>query len=221
MLPWMPTRACGRRRTFRESDATFSSRRRARNRAAVSGARIKSSVANQVPCELALVKLLSPFPPQCPARPPTPFTRRLPSSRLGTSGLLAIESLREREARRDTREGATLRASLAPRHNYIHTYARDRTCWSERPLSLSISPLWAWERAKLFSGSPKGALSWHRDAQTQRSPRWSFSHCIDGSPGTLDDASSPTCTTTANPAQTNSLSLQVQSGIRVGLTTVR
>lgn len=50
---------------------------------------------------------------------------------------------------------------------------------------------------------------------------WSVSNCIDGSPGTLDDASSPTCATTANPAQTNSLSLQVQSGIRVGLTTVR
>jgi hypothetical protein len=138
MLPWMPTRACGRRRTFRESDATFSSRRRARNRAAVSGARIKSSVANQVPCELALVKLLSPFPPQCPARP---FTRRLPSSRVVwvppvcsrsracASARLDATHARERHSERRWHHGTTI---------YIHTRATVRVGRSDLCLSLSL-----------------------------------------------------------------------------------
>ena len=124
MLPWMPKNAAKNLPRIGSPLPVFSSRRRARNRAAVSGARIKSSVANQVPCELALVKLLSPFPPQCPARPPTPFTRRLPSSRLGLRSARDREPARARGSTRHTRGSDTPRAAGTTAQLYTYIRAR-------------------------------------------------------------------------------------------------
>ena len=124
----------------------------------MSGARIKSSVANQVPCELALVKLLSPFPPQCPARPPTPFTRRLPSSRLGLRSARDREPTRARGSTRHTRGSDTPRAAGTTAQLYTYIRARPYVLVGATFVSLYLSSVGVGTRKALLWLSERGSL---------------------------------------------------------------
>ena len=150
----MPTRG-RRRRTFRESDATFSSRRRARNRGAVPRARIKSSYQPST-LRACVGKAPLSFPATVPS---TTFHSQTP---IVSSGYLRSardrEPARARGSTRHTRGSDTPSAAGTTAQLYTYIRARPYVLVGATFVTLYLSSVGVGTRKALLWLSERGSL---------------------------------------------------------------
>ena len=154
MLPWMPTRG-RRRRTFRESDATFSSRRRARNRGGVQGEDQK-----QLPTKYLASLRVGKAPLSFPATvPSTTFHSQTP---IVSSGYLRSardrEPARARGSTRHTRGSDTPSAAGTTAQLYTYIRARPYVLVGATFVTLYLSSVGVGTRKALLWLSERGSL---------------------------------------------------------------